>query len=474
MRKVLDTSGRVLQVFAFLLIVPYFLGIYFNEPTQIVQIYAVSALTAVFLGRMGIYFGEDGNMSLQQATVATVLAWSTVSLIGAMPFLNYLSFEQAFFESIAGITTTGMSMFTAPQDLPASVLFWRSFMQWIGGLGILTFFVAVVRNSGAATRKLFSSEAHKSDPGTVRPSLKKTVIDLWKIYTAITALFVIIYTAAGMQFFDSLLHSFSVISTGGFSTQGGSIGAFDSTLISAVTVPFMLVGGTNFVLIYSLLKGKYNIFSDSEFRSYIKLFSFFAFVLAVDKFLADSLTLETLLNPLFTAAALLTSTGYSIEAITSYSYSIQVLMLGVMFVGGSLGSTAGGLKVFRFKVLWEVVNTRIKAYSLPETAINEVRIDNEIMETTAIRTVTTLFFLWILVTFVGTAFLAVFDGFTVLEGTSAIISSISNMGPTLFSGERLIEASLGSKIVLMVAMIAGRLEMLPLLAIFNRHLAPNQ
>ena len=474
MRKVLDTSGRVLQVFAFLLIVPYFLGIYFNEPTQIVQIYAVSALTAVFLGRMGIYFGEDGNMSLQQATVATVLAWSTVSLIGAMPFLNYLSFEQAFFESIAGITTTGMSMFTAPQDLPASVLFWRSFMQWIGGLGILTFFVAVVRNSGAATRKLFSSEAHKSDPGTVRPSLKKTVIDLWKIYTAITALFVVIYTAAGMQFFDSLLHSFSVISTGGFSTQGGSIGAFDSRLISAVTIPFMLVGGTNFVLIYSLLKGKYSIFSDSEFRSYIKLFAFFAFVLAVDKFLANSLTLETILNPLFTAAALLTSTGYSIEAVTSYAYPIQVLMLGVMFVGGSLGSTAGGLKVFRFKVLWEVVNTRIKAYSLPETAINEVRIDNEIMETTAIRTVTTLFFLWILVTFVGTAFLTVFDGFTVLEGTSAIISSISNMGPVLFSGERLIEASLGSKIVLMVAMIAGRLEMLPLLAIFNRHLAPNQ
>ncbi len=474
MRKVLDTSGRVLQVFAFLLIIPYFLGIYFNEPTQIVQIYGVSALTAVFLGRMGIYFGEDGNMSLQQATVATVLAWSTVSLIGAMPFLNYLSFEQAFFESIAGITTTGMSMFQAPQQLPASVLFWRSFMQWIGGLGILTFFVAVVRNSGAATRKLFSSEAHKSDPGTVRPSLKKTVIDLWKIYTGITAMFVLIYTASGMQFFDSLLHSFSVISTGGFSTQGASIGAFDSTLISIVTVPFMLIGGTNFVLIYSLLKGRYNIFTDSEFRSYIKLFAFFTFVLAVDKFLANSLTLETLVEPFFTAAALLTSTGYSIEPITAYTYPIQVLMLGVMFVGGSLGSTAGGLKVFRFKVLWEVVNTRIKAYSLPETAINEVRIDSEIMETTAIRTVTTLFFLWIMVTFVGTAFLAVFDGFTVLEGSSVIISSISNMGPTLFPGEMLIETSLGSKIVLMIAMIAGRLEMLPLLAIFNRHLAPNQ
>lgn len=474
MKKPIDTVGRVLQVFAFLLLIPYFIGIYLGEPTNIIRTYGITALTAVFLGRMGIYFGDPGDMSLREASVATVIGWIAVSIIGALPFLHFLSFEHAVFESIAGITTTGMSMFLEPQMLPDSILFWRSFMQWIGGLGILTFFVAVVRHSGAATRKLFSSESHKSDPGTVRPSMKKTVIDLWKIYAAITAGMTLIYFGSGMNFLESLLHSFSVISTGGFSTQAGSIAAFESDLISAVTIPFMLIGGTNFVLIYSLLKGRYNIFTDSEFRSYVKLFSFFAFVLLVDKYLGSSFTLTELIEPVFTAAALLTSTGYAIESVTAYSYSVQVLMLGIMFIGGSLGSTAGGLKIFRFKVLWEVVNTRIKAYSLPETAINEVRIDNEILENTAIRTVTTLFFLWVLVTFVGTAMLAVFDGFTVMEGTSAVISSISNMGPIMFSGERLVETSLPSKIVLMVAMLAGRLEMLPLLAIFNRHLAPNQ
>jgi trk system potassium uptake protein TrkH len=365
-------------------------------------------------------------------------------------------------------------MFLAPENLPQSLLFWRSFMQWIGGLGILTFFVAVVRNSGAATRKLFSSESHKSDPGNVRPSMKKTVIDLWKIYAGLTSIMVAIYFLSGMNVLDSLLHSFSVISTGGFSTQGGSIGAFDSTLISIVTVPFMLVGGTNFVLIYSLIKRKYNIFADSEFRSYIKLFGFAVFVFAVDKYLNGSLVLENVVEVSFTAATLLTSTGYAIEPVTGYSFPVQILMLGIMFVGGSIGSTAGGLKVFRFKVLWEVVNTRIKAYSLPETAINEVRIDNEILENNAVRTVTSLFFLWVLVTFVGTVSLAVFEGFTIIEGTSAVISAISNMGPVMFSGERLIETTLASKIVLMVSMLAGRLEMLPLLAIFNRHLAPNQ
>jgi len=470
----MDTTGRVLQVFAFLMLMPYFLGIYLGEPNQVVQIYALSALTSVFLGRLGIHFGERETMSLQEATISTVLAWSMVSLIGGMPFFQFLSFEHAIFESVAGITTTGMSMFSTPQQLPESILFWRAFMQWIGGLGILTFFVAVVRNSGGATRKLFSSEAHKSDPGTVRPSMKKTVIDLWKIYTGLTMLFVVIYTVAGMPFFESLLYSFSVISTGGFSVQGGSIGYYGSQLISAVTIPFMLIGGTNFVLIYSILKGRLNLFRDSEFRSYIKLFVFFTFVLAVDKFLGNSLTLGTLVQPFFTAASLLTSTGFSVEPILSYAYPVQVLMLGVMFVGGSLGSTAGGLKIFRFKVLWQVLNTRIKAYSLPETAINEVKIDNELMENTAIRTVTTLFFLWVLVTFVGTAVLTVFDDFTVIEANSAIISSISNMGPTLFPGERLIEASLASKVTLMISMLAGRLEMLPLLAIFNRHLGPNQ
>ncbi|MFT4868816.1 MAG: trk system potassium uptake protein TrkH [Colwellia polaris] len=474
MKKMMNIVGRVLQVFSFLLLAPYFLAIYFNEPGNILWSYAVAAFLAVAVGRASIYLGENGDMSLREASLATVIGWISVSLVGAIPFLNFLGLEQAVFESVAGITTTGMSMFLAPENLPQSLLFWRSFMQWIGGLGILTFFVAVVRNSGAATRKLFSSESHKSDPGNVRPSMKKTVIDLWKIYAGLTSIMVAIYFLSGMNVLDSLLHSFSVISTGGFSTQGGSIGAFDSTLISIVTVPFMLVGGTNFVLIYSLIKRKYNIFADSEFRSYIKLFGFAVFVFAVDKYLNGSLVLENVVEVSFTAATLLTSTGYAIEPVTGYSFPVQILMLGIMFVGGSIGSTAGGLKVFRFKVLWEVVNTRIKAYSLPETAINEVRIDNEILENNAVRTVTSLFFLWVLVTFVGTVSLAVFEGFTIIEGTSAVISAISNMGPVMFSGERLIETTLASKIVLMVSMLAGRLEMLPLLAIFNRHLAPNQ
>jgi len=170
--------------------------------------------------------------------------------------LTQTSFVNALFESSAGLTTTGISMFLKPETLPNSLLFWRSFMQWIGGLGILTFFIAVLRESGGVTRRLYSAEAHKTDSGSIRPSLKKSITDLWRVYGFLTTIFIGVYIGLGMSPFNSVLHSFSAISTGGFSTISASIGGFNLP-IQVVTILFMFLGGVNFVLLYRFLRADY-------------------------------------------------------------------------------------------------------------------------------------------------------------------------------------------------------------------------
>jgi len=215
---------------------------------------------------------EAGAPSVSEAMFATVLGWSLALMFGAIPFLTQTSFVNALFESSAGLTTTGISMFLKPETLPNSLLFWRSFMQWIGGLGILTFFIAVLRESGGVTRRLYSAEAHKTDSGSIRPSLKKINYG-FMAYTVFLPLFFIgVYIGLGMSPFNSVLHSFSAISTGGFSTISASIGGFNLP-IQVVTILFMFLGGVNFVFFYRFLRADYKpLLENVEFRLYFKIF----------------------------------------------------------------------------------------------------------------------------------------------------------------------------------------------------------
>jgi trk system potassium uptake protein TrkH len=354
-----------------------------------------------------------------------------------------------------------------PSTLPNSMLFWRSFMQWIGGLGILTFFIAVIRESGGISQRLFSAEAHKTDPGSIRPSLKKSIIDLWRVYGFFTSVIIGAYVALGMKPFNAVIHAFSGLSTGGFSSSAASIGAF-SPAIQAVTIPFMFIGGVNFVLLYRFLRSDFKpILKNTEFKVYTL---FFVLITAVVSYsLLSSMPAKTaVFDAAFQTAAVISSTGYSTMGITEMVLPLQILFLAVMFVGGSLGSTSGGLKMFRLTALFRLLKTRIRAYSLPDTAVNKVKIDGEILENEAVNTISVLLFAWLGIVFVSGLLMVAMDDLTFIGAISAAVSAAGNMGPVYFSGETLVNLSIGSKIILIVNMLAGRLEMLPLLAIFNR------
>jgi len=456
--------GKFLKVFALIMAVPMLMSFYLIEPWTVRTGFIAASLTSMTMGELLVHAGKKGEPQLSEAMASTVAGWTMAVFLGAIPLFQFMPPVSAVFEATAGLTTTGISMLADPAILPQSLLFWRALMQWVGGLGILTFFIAVIRESGGASRRLFSAETHKTDAGSIRPSLTKSIVDLWKVYGFITTLIIATYVWLGMPLFESFLHAFSAISTGGFSSNAMSIGAY-SPAVQAVTTVFMFIGGVNFVLMYSLLNGQWRkLFRNSEFKIYTGIFLAVASVIGLKLY---TLSRPAVLDAFFQSAALVSSTGYSTMSLGVLGTAIQFLIIAVMFVGGSVGSTSGGLKVFRLETMVELVKRHLSSYRLPETAINEVKIDGEILESETLRTISVLFFVWVSASFIGTLAVVIFDGASLMGAFSGTVSAIGNMGPVFMETQQMIGLSAGSKIVWIIGMIAGRLEMIPLLAIFN-------
>lgn len=463
--------GSFLQVFGATLLAPLIPAIYYSDPWITGAGFVLASFTTIVLGTGLKFSGGKGSPSVSEAMFSTVLGWVLALILGAIPLMTHVGLMNAIFESAAGLTTTGISLVAEPQELPMSLLFWRSFMQWIGGLGILTFFIAVIRESGGASRRLFSAEAHKTDSGSIRPSLVKSITALWKVYGFLTIVIASTLIMLGMPVFESLLHAFSTISTGGFSTRGGSIAAFGSPAIVAATTLFMFLGGVNFVLLYRFLRSDFTpLFRSSEFRLYMKMFLLTSVMLTIGLFSSGLAPAQAVLDGVFQAAAFISSTGYSTVSLGIFSAMLQLWIVAIMFVGGSLGSTSGGLKIFRLKTLIELLRTRIKAYSLPETAINEVKIDGEILESSTVRTISVLFFTWSLVVFISTLLTLGLEDVSFMGALSGSVSAASNMGPVFMPMESMTGFSPLTKVIWIFVMLAGRLEMLPALAIFNSEL----
>ncbi|MFB6180888.1 MAG: TrkH family potassium uptake protein [Candidatus Nanohalobium sp.] len=459
-------TGQFLKVFSLVLTIPFILGFAFSDPLHVKIGFATASFTSLLMGGLLAYVGTSQDIELSEAMASTVAGWVFAVLLGAIPLFDYMTPVSAVFEATAGLTTTGISMLSDPSKLPKSLLFWRALMQWVGGLGILTFFIAVIRESGGASRRLFSAETHKTDAGSIRPSLTKSIKSLWKVYGLVTLLIIVTYMILGMPVFEAFLHAFSGISTGGFSPYAQSMAVYGPA-IQAVTVVFMFVGGVNFVLLHGLLHGRIRkMLHNSEFRLY-SLFFLLLSAAMLTGFLPGQALPQAVLNAFFQAAAILSSTGYSMSSMAAFSTLLQFIVVGGMFLGGSVGSTAGGIKVFRVKALIELLKTHLRGFRLPETAINEVKIDGEILENSTLRTISVLFFTWVIAVFTGTLAILAFDRVSLIGALSGTVSAIGNMGPMFMQSEQMINLSISSKTTWIILMIAGRLEMLPLLALLN-------
>ena len=307
-------------------------------------------------------------------------SWITTAIVGALPF--YFSgaipnVTDAFFESMSGVTTTGASILgnqlTMPhltngiESLPKGILFWRSFLQWIGGMGIIVFYIAILPLLGVGGVQLFKAEAPGPVSDKITPRVKETAKFLWIIYLSMTFVQFVALRIAGMETFDSICHAFTTMPTGGFSTKNASIAYFDSSLIHYIIIFFMFIAGINFSLHFRLINGDFKAyFKDAEFRVYLFIIVFITTIIFLSiSFQNNLFSSQGLRESLFNTVAILTGTGFVLGDYEVWPIFVQLLLLTLMFIGGMGGSTTGGMKVIRILLLvkYAVLETRRMLHS---------------------------------------------------------------------------------------------------------------
>lgn len=434
-------------------------------------------ISILILGLLGFTLKRikvDFNIRKREAYASVALCWLAMSLLGALPyFLSGISpnYIDALFETASGFTTTGATIFTNVEILPRSILFWRSFTLWIGGMGVLVFTLALGPSlGGARSIYLMRAEFTGPSPGKLVPKLSDTAKILYIIYTAMTAVTIVLMLIGGMPLFDSIIHAFGTAGTGGFSLKSYNIGSYGSSFIEWVTAILMFLFGINFSIYYLILKGDWkNALKNEELRVYgvfvfISICLIFLNILPVYEYsISDSLR-----NATFHVTSIITTTGYAISDINLWPLLSKILLLILMFTGACAGSTTGGIKLMRILVLFKSVGREIK-YTIHPGSVSKIKVDGKSIEDHIVKDILIFFFTYIVTLFIGVLILSL-DNFDFMTTFSAALASISNIG----SGFELIgplgnfsEFSNLSKVTMTLCMIIGRLEVLPVIALFS-------
>jgi trk system potassium uptake protein TrkH len=397
------------------------------------------------------------------------IGWLVVSLFGSLPF--YLSgaipsFIDCFFETVSGFTTTGSTILTNVEALPRGLLFWRSFTHWMGGMGVLVLTLAILPSAGAGALQIMNAETPGPSPGKIVPKVGQTAKILYGIYFAITVIQVIMLVLAGMPLFDSLIHTFGSVSTGGFSSKNASIAAYNSVLIETIVIFFMLMCGVNFSLYYQALRGRIRtVFNNSEFRFYISMVLISGLLITFNLYGSIYKTIaESLRHSFFQVASIITTTGYSSANFDKWPMFSKIILVILMFAGGCGGSTAGAIKQIRIIILLKIVKRELLRIIYPR-AVYSVSIAGESIEEKTLMEVLAFFFLYFLIFIIAVLVVSI-DGKSFATTITSVAATIGNIGPGLDAVGPIgsfADLSARSKVVLSLCMIIGRLEIYPIL-----------
>jgi trk system potassium uptake protein TrkH len=494
-RVVLNTLGSLLIVLGVFLLAPLVILLVMEDNGNWVTnllAFVTPSLIAFALGFSLRYIFCPGSMNNYQAMLVCSLGWLGFSALGALPFVIGIkaTYLNGFFEAMSGFTTTGITMFTGLDRMPKCILFWRSLTQWIGGLGILTFFLAVTYRGGSAHR-LFGAESHKIGMERPVPGLSHTLKILWSIYAGFTIIIIISLFLAGMPLFDSICHSFTALSTGGFSPHDASIDYFRLAgfphfiWMEYILILGMLMGGTNFLVHYRLLQGNFrSLFDNIEMKYWWTLILFFVLIILVERFVklesvggidiarfsfAQRIE-ENFRYVLFQVVSILTTTGFGTKDIGSAFFGnvARQLFLVMMVIGGCVGSTGGGIKVFRISVLMKLIQREVFRLRIPARAVSTIVVDGKPVEANETYRISGLFFAWIALLIIGGLVTAILSHFDALSSFSGMFSALGNIGPCYIPTSDMGTLHSVIKVVYIFGMLAGRLEILPVLLIFSR------
>ena len=421
---------------------------------------------------------DKKDLSTHDGFAVVTLGWIAIVIFSAFPFYfsGTLDYTNSFFEAMSGLTTTGATVLGHSdtlmiEDLPHGILFWRSFTQFIGGMGIIVFSIAILPMLGMGGVQLFRAEVAGPVADKITPRVKQTAKLLWGIYVGFVLILCLILKIEGMSWFDAICHSFTTIATGGFSTKNISIAAYGG-LIQWTIIIFMFLAATNFSLhYYFIAKGKFEYYKDHEFRVYFGLciiFSilFFINIVGTNKYQTDLLSFR---HSVFAAVSILTTTGFSTENFNEWPEMSKMLLFFLLFIGGSAGSTTGGMKIIRSILVVKYLLYEVRKLLHPKGVFN-ITIGENTIDDNVVRA-TLGFYLFYILIFVFTAIFLSFTGLDVETALTASASAIGNIGPGLGSigptdnwGHL---TDLG-KWLTSFCMLLGRLEIFTVVVLFSR------
>jgi len=405
------------------------------------------------------------HITPREGMAAVAIGWTAAGLFGALPFYltggEFRTFVDAFFESISGFTTTGSSVLSDIEAMPRGILFWRSLIQWLGGMGIIVLSLAILPFLGVGGMQLYKAEVPSPVPDKLRPRIRETAVVLWKVYAGISAGQVILLMIGGMDLYDSLCHTFTTMPTGGFSTRNISVASYNSIYLDMVIVIFMIIAGINFSLHYQILKGDTLAFwKDAECRFFLGTVLVFTLAVSFNIYGTVYQTAgDSLRFGLFQIVSIITTTGFATADYEKWPDMSRMILLLCMFIGGSAGSTGGGMKCLRIMLAFKYCYKELFSMIHPH-AVTHIKIGRKTVPEDVIRSVLGFLSLYMMI-YAFCAVLLAWMGVDLVTSFGAVAGTLGNIGPgfgTVGPAGNFAHIPEAAKWLLIWCMLLGRLE----------------
>ena len=482
-KLVLGILGSFVFFLGFALMVPAGVAVLYNETTW--QAFLLSAGIALLLGS-GLYwvFRPRYEVRIREGFLIVSLTWLFLSLVGALPFVlsgildNY---TDAVFETMSGLTTTGATILGGTtaggqeipivEDLPKSLLFWRSLAHWLGGMGIIVLSIAILPLLGVGGMQMFQAESPGPSAEKLTPRVQETAKLLWFVYVAFTfAEFLLLWLHPAMSWFEAINHAFSTLATGGFSTNSSSIEGFSSVYIDVIITIFMFLAGINFAMHFRLMRGETNsFFQNRELRFYTIICLIGILAISFSLWISNNFNIgEALRYGSFQAVSIITTTGFGTNDYELWNYFAAFLLFLLFFTGGCAGSTGGGIKMIRWLILLKNTGREMRQIIHPK-AILPIRVGKKSIDPNIQRTVLSFFVLYILIFGLGALSMAAL-GQDLMSSIGASIACLGNIGPAwgdFGPTDNYAQLPIAGKWILIIMMMVGRLELFTVLIVFT-------
>jgi trk system potassium uptake protein len=473
-RPILRVSGVLLIILAVFMLtaVPVSLS-YGGED---LQAFLWSALICIIIGLPLWFFNQrknGTNIGKREGYLIVAVGWIGMAVFGMLPFLFadvFSHIHDAFFETASGLTTTGASVLSDIEIIPKGILYWRSLIQWIGGMGIIVLTVAIMPLLGIGGIELFVAESPGPTSDKVHPRIRETAKRLWLIYVGLTLSLWVILWLQGMSSFDAINHALTTLSTGGFSTKNSSIAHFDSPIIHYTIILFMMAGGTNFTIHYFIIKRQFHqAWKSEEFKTYLLIIAFLSIIITYSVFTSQQIPFEQAFrDSLFQVVSLLTTTGFVTADYALWGPGIIMIMFLMLFLGGCAGSTSGGIKIIRHLVFVKNSYLEFKRILHPR-AIVPLKISGEVVAPRIMTHIIIFLLLYLILTLLGSLGLSMM-GIDFATAVGATATSIGNVGPAIGQvgpTDNFAWLPAEAKWLLSFLMIMGRLELFTIVVLFT-------